>query len=224
MKDDFLTIPDAPNYEINSELIVRNKKTGRLLKLKKSHSGTSTFYDLKYHAVRIRRVATTLRNQAVAFAFDSKFEPVPSLQYRYEFNLKTNQLRNAFTKKILKPSLGRFKINMNGRGNKAENRSITSLRWEVGGIIPPFGSKVNKPCILSKGNQIFHFDTHLAAAKFLAEKIFYSVKWIRLRFDKRKEFIGDWHVNYLEDEKTGCGDARAGAYYGQGRRGGGCHV
>lgn len=32
MKDNFLTIPDAPNYEINSDCVVRNKKTGKILK------------------------------------------------------------------------------------------------------------------------------------------------------------------------------------------------
>lgn len=33
MKDDFLTIPDAPNYEINSEFVCRNKNTGEIFKL-----------------------------------------------------------------------------------------------------------------------------------------------------------------------------------------------
>lgn len=31
MRNDWLTVPDAPQYEINSDLVVRNKLTGKTL-------------------------------------------------------------------------------------------------------------------------------------------------------------------------------------------------
>lgn len=33
VRENFLPIPDAPNYEINSQLIMRNRKTKQILSL-----------------------------------------------------------------------------------------------------------------------------------------------------------------------------------------------
>lgn len=213
MKNDFLTIPDAPNYEINSQLICRNKKTGFILKPKLGHNGE------KYYRVNFaprkqsERSAKSFRRQAVAAAAQGKYEPVPSLNNLYEFCCYNNKLRNIRTKKEV-PARGRgraFTVSIN---KTFFYTSVTMLRWELLGEIPPRNSGVSKPCFLSKDNIQHYFNSRTEATKFLANTVFFSFSYIWQRIAKREENICGWHVNYLEDELPGTRDALVGAYYG----------
>ena len=212
MKDDFLTIPDAPNYEINSELICRNKTTGYLLKLSSLIKfGKKSVYRL-YQPDKnvIARTPDTLRRQAEAAASNMKWTPVPSLSYRYETN-QFGQLRNIQTKYVLRrDNCNRYGVRIDG---KMFYPSARGLIWEVYGIIPPPTSSLARPCVLVKGNQILHFNSQNAAAKFLAEKLFYSKSTIVAALRTRPREISGWTVRYIEDEGT-VGDALKDAYFG----------
>lgn len=217
MKDDFLTIPDAPNYEINSKLICRNKKTGCIIK--KSTMNNILYYRLYGEDGRlVTRTPKTFRQQAVAALNPEEFLIVPSLGGSYEVNKKGN-CRHVRSKTPLKLIRGSYHVFVDG---KSMNISRTNLLWEVFGKLPARLSGVPKPLICSKANRSVFFDTRSGAAYFLAQNCFYALSTCKLYLKQRKEFIGDWHVNYLEDEKPGCRDALVGAYYGPDKRKGGC--
>lgn len=99
MRENFLTIPDAPDYEINSDLVVRNKTTGRVLK--PIVKDGNAYYRLTLGGAKFR-TAKTFRRQAVDAVGNSIFEPIPSTGGRYEIN-NAGIVRNALTKKKLKP-------------------------------------------------------------------------------------------------------------------------
>lgn len=197
MRDDFLTIPDAPNYEINSELICRNKKTGKILKPRIPAKYTSKVYSLHHPDKPIIRSAATLRRQALS-QFASLWVPVPSLDNLYETNRK-GQLRHAKTKKILKPRKGAYHSTI---GGKFFCTSSTQLKWEVFGILPNFSSRVHKPCFVSKDHCRFYFETQKEAIKFIADDTHYTPKYIEEFFLKRLTFIKGWYANYLTGTDT----------------------
>lgn len=65
MKNNFLPIPDAPNYEVNSQGLVRNIRTGKILKpYKCKNHSVPSIHIPKYN---IRWTAESLRRQAVVF-------------------------------------------------------------------------------------------------------------------------------------------------------------
>ena len=66
MKNNFLPIPDAPGYEVNSQGFVRNIRTGKILKPNDvgGRKKTPAIHIPKYH---IRRTAESLRRQAEVF-------------------------------------------------------------------------------------------------------------------------------------------------------------
>lgn len=194
LKDDFLTIPDAPNYEINSQLVVRNKKTGRLLKaaIRKNRR----IYWLISGGKRIGRTGRTFRRQAVA-AQHADWFPVPSLGGKYELNY-TGTLRNSSTKKILKIHdsnnfFGFYPI----FDGKLKAVSLKSLMWEVFGITPPPSSRrVPVPCSAVKNGVRKSFDSLQALARFLAKDQYFSVGAARYHLNKRRSEFGGWIITY----------------------------
>lgn len=104
MKNDFLLIPDAPAYEINSELCVRNVKTGRFLK-PWCHCYTKKFYvrlTVTPDGRTLSRQPRELRRQAVmSIGKGNFFLPIPSTNGRYEINPR-GILRNVRTRRIIK--------------------------------------------------------------------------------------------------------------------------
>ena len=206
MKNDWLTIPDAPNYEINSDLVCRNKITQKILtpqRIKRA-KGSALYYSLNGYGVNIWRTGKSLRRQAAAS--QGTFALIPSLGNRYEIN-KKGVVRNARTKIILKVDNTRhhqayFK---DGHG-RCFARSIADLLWEVHGIIRPRKFKPI-PVLIDDGKQKFFFATMTACAKFLAPKLFY--KWQTLANYMqhfRKPQIGEWTVTYLVSEDRALAD------------------
>lgn len=197
MKDDFLTIPDCPNYEINSDLVVRNKKSGYVLSRVPHPKGKN----LACHLVNANhkpqfRVVKTLRQQALAAHLDAdgQWVPVASANNQYEID-KNGRLRNSKTKQLLTLRKGCYRLYF-----KKTFRSVSrrTLLWEVFGIAPPYGSRVHKACILSHDNQRLFFDDRISAARFLSKKHFYSANYIQQQLAARKPVICGWNVNYLE--------------------------
>lgn len=205
LRNDFLTIPDAPNYEINSELICRNKTTGRLLK-PQMQAGA------KYYRVYLGK--DNLIHRSAKNFYDSarlanaEWVPVPSLDYKYEFTPR-GILRNRQSKRVIQLCDGVFYIR-----NKHITKMIspTSLLWECFGRIPT--TSVKKPVILSKGGSQIYFESIAATARFLAEKTFYSFSRMIDLLSEREKNIHGWNVNYLHEQTATVDSALRGAYYG----------
>ena len=197
--NDWLTIPDVPNYEINSALQVRRKSDGKILSTHTpQYPKKSPICSLRKNKKSINRSPKTLRGQAEAAATNDEWYPVPSLANLYEFNNK-NQLRNVKTKKMLPLHAGSFRPRIN---KKAFNLSIVTLRWEIFGELPPYGSSIKKAVIIGKGKTTLYFDSRASAARFIAQSEFYSFSAVNHLMVNRQPEICGWHINYLEDEIT----------------------
>ena len=194
MKNNFLTIPDAPNYEINSDLICRNKSTGRILTL---HSDYKNFqyYSLypSCSKITIKRSPETIYAQAFdAVNHSNKFLPITSLNGKYEINTK-GIVRNSKSKIILNPLRGTISFHL---GNRVYlRRSVSDLLWEVHGIIR---QRRFRPCICSAENdkEIFLCRNLTQLASILSGKIFYQATTIRNHLTKRETIIGCYHISY----------------------------
>ncbi|MBR0288955.1 MAG: hypothetical protein IJQ82_08255 [Selenomonadaceae bacterium] len=196
MKDDFLTIPDAPNYEINSELICRHISSGKIIPLH-THTQGRLYYTLRDDDGKsITRTSTYFRRIAVAAVTPDTFEPILSLDYRYEIN-HSGTVRNTKTKRIVKPiAKNRKSISFRDSDRNCICRNIDELLWEVHGrTFKP--TKQPCPCSIQRGAEFFSFPSLRACAIFLADKLFYTVSTVAYWLCKRPPVIADWHITYL---------------------------
>ena len=202
MKNDFLTIPDAPNYEINSELIVRNKITGQILKhyltavnrtpIVELHNGKKSFY----------RSVKNLRR--VAELEGLEWVKVPSLNYLYELSSK-GHLRSAKNKYLLKlyrhpfpRGFVGYQVRINGT---CKSVSLSGLLWECHGIFPTKKKIFTPiPVTIQKESEIKYFPTMTEGAKFLSKAEYYSESGIMQLFRCRKAEIGGWKIKYHEPD------------------------
>lgn len=196
VKNDFLTIPDAPNYEINSQLILRNKSTGRILKPAIFYN--KPYYKMRFDGKEFLRSAISARCQAVAAANpsdSSRWTPVPSLGGKYEFSSNGN-LRNASSKKILKKELlgtcAGFHVFPDG---KLRWVSLKSLMWEIHGITC---QSLNSPvsCSAFKNGAYHKFLSLRACSRFIASSSFFSSSYVMDLLIKRQSLIGGWNIKY----------------------------
>lgn len=202
MKNDFLTIPTAPDYEINSQLMVRNKKTGRLLKiLQNDYKDTKGQYCLCIKGKRKYYKAETLRILAVEFnsaSLGKKWVKVPSLNYFYEMT-PNGTLRHVRTKRITKKYLiGKqfyYRVTIN---RKTVNRPLKQLLWETHGEIYIRQTKI--AITLTKNKQVYNFDSLSAAGRFLTNRVHYAFGTLLKLFAKRLTEIYGWHIIYHEHD------------------------
>ena len=199
MKDDFLTIPELPNYEVNSEFIVRNKKNGRIPKVHISKKGTREVALRHPDNVYRRRSVKVLRRLALAAVNDSiEFFPVPSLDNNYEISIG-GILRNVKTKYRLKLSpSGKYSVPRDGTQTTV---SKNMLLLEVFGIFRK-GNRLPRPVVITKGDRRIHFDNFRDCARFIAEKHFYAENTIHGHLWRRAENILGWQVTYLDEDQT----------------------
>jgi len=203
IESEWLTIPDAPKYEINTRLQVRNKKTGRFLKQShrqgiRCNPNTVCYRMTGKNGQDIFRSAEVLRRQAIAAVTPNKFLPVPSLQNLYEVN-KQGVCRSVRLLKPRKYCNGKYAFVING---KAITRSKADLVFEVFGKILK-GARLKLPVILSKGNKRLHFNNKKEAAEFLAPIIFLSVKTVHYHLTQYKSEIDGWQVTYVNRDYDG---------------------
>lgn len=200
MRDNFLTIPCAPNYEINSDLVCRNKKTGKILTLFKNSHNDGVYYSLRNSAVTkftIKRSPQHLRQQAVAATKVETFEPIPSLHNYYEINPK-GTVRNAETKQILKPAQKGIELLLFDREEKKiKHRSIADLLWEVFGRIPKPRQACRVPCSAENNHGKFFFPNLAACAKFLAPKVYLSPLTVESYLNERRQSLYGWTISYF---------------------------
>ena len=208
MRNDFLIIPDAPNYEINSEFICRHIPSGRII-TSHQHNHGRTYLTLRdTDGTIITRTPFSLRRIAVAAVTPDTFEPIPSLDYRYEIN-RTGTVRNVKTKRIVKLiAKNRKSISFRDSDRNFICRNIDELLWEVHGR--HFKStKQPCPCSIQRGSEFLYFPSLRACAIFLADKLFYTVSHIAHQLCKRPPIIADWHITYLNPDSDINWDSRA---------------
>ena len=198
MRNDFLPIPDAPNYEINSQLICRNRKTKRKLKLfvvPNRHS----YYSMRPPGWKhtLKRSPQHLRAQAVNATHNHTYEPIPSLDYRYEIDERGN-VRNTATKHVIAPKDNGKCVAVRDSNRKYICVCIADLLWEVHGRII---KRRFRPCPCSaENNHGKHFFQNMAeCARFLAPKVFLGVKTLKGYLGKRKSTIGEWKITYINE-------------------------
>lgn len=193
--ENFLPIPDAPQYEINSQLICRNVKTKYVLKLFTGRHN-SPYYSLHMKDKCLQRSPKFFRRRAEAAACESTFMPIPSLDNRYEIN-RLGKVRNAVSKKLVKPKLNGkcycFQIDY-----KYISRAVADLLWEVHGIIRKRRFRPCR-CRAEKFRAKYSFESMKDCARFLAPKVFYSVGWLQQRLYRRDREIFGWKITYLDE-------------------------
>lgn len=196
LKNDFLTIPDAPNFEINSELIVRNKIAGNILKGVVNNK--VRYYLLRIGDKTFYRSAKSFRRQAVVAAKNqSRWLPVPSLGGKYELS-RSGKLRNSNTKRFLNLHTSRnyigFRTWFNG---KPKFVTLKSLLWEVFGITCSPSKRTPVSCSAVKNRIFKKFDCLRDLAAFLAAQnnklSFYTIE---ARLSKRCSEIDGWKIKY----------------------------
>ena len=190
MIDDFKTIPVATNYEINSQKIVRNKSSGKIINPFVTHG--LLYFSLKLAPYKHKQFPLHyLYSLTFPKPDKTQFFPIPSLGGKYEIS-RSGVVRNSKFKRIISFKKTQIYFSING---KHIRRSKHDLLWEVFGFRKK--SNVKIPVILSKGNQRYFFDSLSQAAFFLQNLIHYSVSHIKSAyFTKRKADICGWHINY----------------------------
>ena len=200
MKDDFLTIPDAQIYEINSEFVVRNKKTGRIMSVKKRVCKDSCIAALWYNGKEVKRDVKTFRRQAEIAVEDAnlkmrdQWHPIKSLNNLYEINRK-GVVRNAKTKRVKK-----LIQNYNFCGyvfwNNGEqvSRALKRLLNEVfgKGFKTPHWVKISTT--ISKDGKRLKFDSLSATMRFLSEVENKNFETVRYFIRKRSNEIYGWKI------------------------------
>ena len=197
MRENFLPIPDAPNYEINSKLVCRNIMTKHLLKLQ-TPKNKAPYYSLRVTGKKtcIKRSPKLLRRQAVAAASPHTFEPIPSTGGKYEINIR-GVVRNAKSKQILKTKSKGACVSLQLDAKKSISRSIKDLLWEVHGIIKPRRFRP-RPCSARHSDYgYFTFDNMKDCARFLAPKVFLVVRSIYSHLIKHEQNVFGWSIKYL---------------------------
>ena len=199
MLENFLPIPDAPNYEINSQLICRNRRTKQILTLQVVPN-RRTYYSLRVQGQKhpLKRSPKTLRAQAVEAANPKPFfEPIHSLGGKYEINPR-GVVRNVRTKKIVKKNFRGTGINLYFAG-KYIVRNIADLLWEAHGIISKQRFRP-QPCSAEHSQGKFFFPNMNACARFLAPKLFFCVSRVAHKLNKRVPVIGEWKITYITND------------------------
>lgn len=189
------TIPDAPNYEINSKLVCRNKKTGKVLsKCDNQYGGKRYCLRVAGQKFCITRSPECFFAQARAATLRDSFEPIPSLDYRYEIGI-TGKVRNAKSKLPVKNSKGSVFVFHKG---KVKVVSVNSLLWEVHGIIK--STRMRRPCTAEKTGSRKFFESMKACARFIAERVNRSVSTVYGLIFSRKAEVYGWHITFLDKD------------------------
>ena len=206
MRNDFLTIPEAPNYEINSQFMVRNKKTGRIKKSYYKKNTNSLIVKLWVDGRPLWRSVYYLREQAVAAVKDAKIKSddwwitVSSLNNLYEINPR-GILRNTKTKHVLKKftvkNYACYHVTIN---SVRKTVNVKNLLWEVHGIIPSPSKIKPVSTTIFKNSRGLKFSSLLDTARFLHK---FGDKTLTALYKKLRQRVAEiygWHIIYHETD------------------------
>lgn len=144
----------------------------------------------------------------------SEYFSILSTGGKYEIN-ESGQVRNAKTKHKLALQDNHGKCYRLFYGGKLHCVMLNQLMWEVFGRLPPekyFKTRAIK-VVLVKDGVAKSFESIKAAARYLSEKIHYSVHHTARFFSARQSEIGGYKVYYYEEKIT-----RDDNNHGRGRR------
>ena len=196
MRNDFLTIPGT-NYEINSQLICRNKKTGYVLKKHRDKNGSPYYSIRKTNQKMFCRSPKFFRRVAKSAAEKhSSFEPIYSLDGKYEIN-RAGVVRNVATKLVLKTKANGKCVSIQLSAHKYISRAIADLLWETHGKIIKWRFRPC-PCSAESNAGKFFFDNLTLCACFLSPKVFLAVSTIKNYLCRRNSIVGGWKITYLK--------------------------
>lgn len=115
---------------------------------------------------------------------------------RYEIN-RRGAVRNAVTGRVLKPyksKRGDNVIVLCG-GNVIKSFAVNNLLWLTHGITRG-RTTIVVPVIITKGNEQHYFNSSREAAKFIAQREYFSDKTVRYYFRHRRSEAYGWRINY----------------------------
>lgn len=203
MKDDFLPIPDAPNYEINSELICRNSKTDHIMTPFLKKRNQNLYYSLFSQSNHVAGILFVLPKLYVLKPSPLSLIALLSLFLRSTVVMKliiAGIIRNAKTKRIIKRDKDGFLhvLTKDGRIGVHPNTYL----WEVhGSYRKPKRQKVKCSAENEWGKHFF--DSLAACARFLASKVFLSFEAVKYYYlvHRRTEIYG-WKITYYEEDPS----------------------
>ncbi|MBQ7704495.1 MAG: hypothetical protein IJT73_03575 [Selenomonadaceae bacterium] len=188
----YLTIPYAPNYEINGKLNVRNKKRGK--KLKNQKGVVNLFVNGKKMVRSLRQLYMAAIDGYYDVYDNNQWSPCSLLKGRYEINGK-GELRNVKTKYKLK--LGkdrRYTVRIDGQQICI---LLQDLLLDVFGIIYKKARNAPRAVILRKDSFAQYFTSLNAAAHWLSNKIHYAPNTLRTYMSKKQKELFGWQIEYL---------------------------
>ena len=115
-------------------------------------------------------------------------------------------VRNIESKKIITPWIPKDRVadkqvylRIETGDKKPKGFHVSGLLWLTHGIVPKreTHSRIAVPNVVSRGNQVYYFDSCRQAGAFIAQREkLHSAEYIAARLSKRpKEFDG-WKINY----------------------------
>lgn len=199
-KKSFITIPDAPNYEINGYFKIRNKKTGRFVKGRSKHNanerGSVLITDINKRQRSFGVIKLYRRAVAAAFNEDGEWALIGIVNNLYEMNLD-GVVRNVETKKILKPQEGRggkyYNLRFGGKTTRVCLKRLFNSAFDMEYKLRP--QKI--PVLVRKDGLVYYFETIRAASQFLASKVFYIPHSIGRLMGRREKNIYGYEITYL---------------------------
>ena len=131
------------------------------------------------------------------------FQPIPATDGLYEI-AQNGTCRHAVTKRILNSYNGKFFFRLNG--NKSVNVSVTSVLWQVHGILSTQKNFCREKVrvFIRKDNFFKSFDSIADAARYLAPIVHYTFDSLRTLFSRRRSEISGFSIKYeAPDDLTG---------------------
>lgn len=189
----YLTIPYAPNYEINGKLKVRNKNTGRL---RKTNADGCVVFCVKGKAFcrSLTKVYRAALDNYFGYYADSRWATCSRLKGLYEVNLG-GEVRNAKTKHKLKPSpYNTYHLTIDGKSVYVPARKLLS---EVFGVACRSALNAKIAVILRKDSFAQYCESIAAAARWLSKKVYYPVSTLCTYIGKRPKELFGWQIEYL---------------------------
>ena len=194
----FMPIPDAPDYAINEQRVIINRRTGK--PIKHSFRAERNYYTATvFNGDRqIKRSVETFYRQALNAYTRSQahWKAIPSTGGRYEIAID-GAIRNAATKKVM----GEFRdgsyvyVSLFVDG-KPRHFPVKALYAEV--YPAEYRRRARSIKVqLSRDGAYFHFDTIKACAKFLTKRVFFCEDVIRKKMHRREHDLFGYCAKYF---------------------------
>lgn len=195
MTEDFHTIPNFPNYEINRLGVVRNKTNGYNLKVRRNGNcrDTTLYKDGRPHDISVEKLLRLVFRKGIS---TGKTAPIPGFP-DYVISCAGVVWSNLSHKKLVQVN-GSVSL-VNPRTKQRRKFAVNNLLFLVFGKIR--SKFLPTPVTLCRKGRQIYFETKTQAARWLAETCYYSAATMADYLGDRRPVICGWQVNYFDDEK-----------------------